>query len=505
MVNIKKIKITQWVITIVLFVSIIIVRIRQESQSCMGVALIPENKLADYTKTLEVELDEIVFNGKKAAVDIERNTVYISQSMNRLWHNSALQGSIEIKDTNYKLYFIDNMAMKDIESSVRNGIPLSLAIVSKDSMCMVDVVITTLPVMSINGEYLETDVEGRDNFAGDMTVWAGCDPLTEEYSIKSSEVRWRKRGNFTARKEKNSLKLSLVDQKGNNNVNLLGLGSDDDWILNSMVMDDTKMKEKLFMDTWNEMAETSDYNYKMSKGEYVEAVVNGRYMGLYLLQRRVDAKYLELSKDDVLLKVTRDGAKNIKEAYEIVNQVEDPNQIYSFMQKIFDKTDCSDINIDNFIDVNIMLTLTNGIDNESMKNMFFLLKKVSKGYEVFLIPWDTDMTMGTIWSEEENDYIYDYQQAMENISQRYETESISNSAFDYNGKMRSRWKDLKQTLFSDNKLMEKVDILEKKLSESCSLQREKECWEENYAGEDNVENLKRFLLEKSKKMDLYYQ
>lgn len=505
MVDIRKVRITQWIITVVLFISIIIVMLIRENQSCMGVALISENKLADYTETSEIELDGLCFNDRKAAVDVERNTIYISQSMERLGHNSDLQGSLTIQNTNCKLYFVNNAAMRDIKHSVRNGIPLSLAIACEDKVRVVDVVITTLPVISINGEYLETDTYKRDIFAGDMTVWAGSDPLTKEYSMKSSEMRWRKRGNFTARKEKISLKLSLSDGNGNNNLDLLGLGSDDDWILNSMVMDDTKIKEKLFMDIWNEMAEVSEHNYKMSEGEYVEAVINGEYMGLYLLQRRVDAKYLELNKEDVLLKVTHDGAKTVEEAYEIVNQVEEPEKIYRFMQKIFDKTDCSDINIDNFIDVNLMLMLTNAVDNESMKNMYFLLNKSSEGYDIFLIPWDTDMSIGTIWSIATDDYVYDYSEAMNHMSQRMEVELIKRMDYDYDKRINSRWKYLKQTILSDEKIVTKVEVLEKELNKSYSLQREKECWNEHYAGEDNIENIKSFLLEKSRKMDLYFK
>ena len=74
------------------------------------------------------------------------------------------------------------------------------------------------------------------------------------------------------------------------------MGADDDWILNSLTMDDTRIREKLFMDLWNLNVEKTDYNFKMSTGEFVEVVMNGKYYGLCLLQRRLDAKYLELEK-----------------------------------------------------------------------------------------------------------------------------------------------------------------------------------------------------------------
>ena len=87
------------------------------------------------------------------------------------------------------------------------------------------------------------------------------------------------------------------------NVDLLGLGSDDDYILNPMSMDDTFVKEKLIQELWSQLMKQADYNYQMTKGEYVELFINGAYQGLYLLQRRIDAKYLNLNRNqDILLK-----------------------------------------------------------------------------------------------------------------------------------------------------------------------------------------------------------
>ena len=49
---------------------------------------------------------------------------------------------------------------------------------------------------------------------------------------------------------------------------MVGLGSDDDWILYPMILDDTKLKEQLFIQLWNRWADQVDWNVPMSKGEY---------------------------------------------------------------------------------------------------------------------------------------------------------------------------------------------------------------------------------------------
>lgn len=56
------------------------------------------------------------------------------------------------------------------------------------------------------------------------------------------------------------------------------------------------------MKLWNRLAEQSPWDYPMSSGAYCEVVLNGHYQGLYLLQRRVDRKYLGLSDGQILLK-----------------------------------------------------------------------------------------------------------------------------------------------------------------------------------------------------------
>jgi len=66
---------------------------------------------------------------------------------------------------------------------------------------------------------------------------------------------------------------------------MVGLGSDDDWILYPMILDDTKLKEQLFIQLWNRRADQVDWNVPMSKGEYKKKRCTpstfGRNLGRY--------------------------------------------------------------------------------------------------------------------------------------------------------------------------------------------------------------------------------
>ena len=166
-----------------------------------------------------------------------------------------------------------------------------------------DVVFTTLPVLAMEDPDSTMLTEKGPIVRGALSLWSPVDTETDTYSVKHSLVRWKIRGQTTAELDKKCYKLTLEKNGGGKrNQNLLGLGKDDDWILNAMAMDDFKVKEQFAMKLWNRLAEQSPWDYPMSSGAYCEVVLNGHYQGLYLLQRRVDRKYLGLSDGQILLK-----------------------------------------------------------------------------------------------------------------------------------------------------------------------------------------------------------
>ena len=279
------------------------------------------------------------------------------------------------------------------------------------------------------------------------------------------------------------------------------MGSDDDWILNSLVFDDTKVREKLFMDTWNEIANVSDYNYKMSTGEYVEVIINDEYMGLYLLQRRLDKKYLELSDEDVLLKVTNYQAENAKEAYELVTEVDDVEKIYLYMQKIFEGSDCSGIDVNNLADVNNMLYLTNAIDNTGLKNMYMVLVNENDKYKLFFVPWDTDLSLGLFWNW---GILYDYEHTMDYFNCRMETSAVETINPQYVKIAEDRWNYLKKEILSVEEIANKIDIYRDILESSGAIKRDKDRWGEQYNGKDNTENMKKYISDRFDMLEQYY-
>ena len=504
MLEIRKPKVLMFLCVLFVLVFVIGAFLLFEKQYCMEVPIVGEEKFLAYTNDLSIDITQLRFNNREIAADIAENTIYISQATDKISHYTAFQGKLDSKNPNYSLFFLKNVAMDDVSSAICGGAPLTLAIVCGDTYRFVDVIITTLPVINMSGEQTHLNEDGRAVFSGSATLWAGRSAPENAYFTTSSDLQWHIRGNSTALEPKNSWKLSFKDENGGNrDLDLLGLGKDDDWILNSLTMDDTRIREKLFMDLWNTITAETDHNYKMSSGGYVEVVLGGKYMGLFLLQRRLDAKYLELSDEDVLLKVTHYQPASVEEAYEFVTPTADPEKIYAMMQGVFDGTDVSRYNLDNIADTNLMLQMTCALDNVSFKNMYIVLNKNHDDYTVFFVPWDTDMSFGVVWKDGIG-FCYDYRLTMDVYPVRIETDSILRACPEYQETVSQNWKYLRKTVLTENKILAHIDELYHRLDASGALTRDISLWSNRYGEADTVDALRKYIRERLAVMDMMY-
>ncbi len=487
--------------SITVFIIIIMFCYSLENKYCIGVPMVTEEVLSQYTETTGLDISEISFDGEKVAVDWENNSIYISQSAEKLNHFSNLQGKMKALNPEYMLYFLDNIPMRKLSDSVREGIPLTLIIRCGDEFQRVNVVITTLPVLylKVAGNYV--DAEGMNVVQGKMTLWNNFEKATQSYHTQTSQAEWHIRGNSGRALPKISWKLNLKDADGQNqNMDLLGLGSDDDWILNPMSRDDTFVKEKLSQELWNRIAADTVYNYPMSEGEYIEVIINGAYQGLYLLQRRLDAKYLKLDQQtDILMKgINTWEASSVEEGYEIISTLYSEEQTYEQLEQAILFRDGNSIFIDNFVDVSLFLQFLSGRDNYGFKNTFYTLHESNDEYELYLVPWDTDLTLGVTWR-------YDYDKSVHKIIERQELPIVREHVPDIDEQIAKRWMQLRQNVYSEENIFSVYNDLTNYLTASGAIQRDFECWGLLHEGEDNWSNLQRFITERLEILDNYYR
>lgn len=84
-------------------------------------------------------------------------------------------------------------------------------------------------------------------------------------------------------KKQYGLSTRLSDDISRNNVSLLGLPDEHDWILNGMVYDTARVRDYLCYNLYRRLG-----NYA-SRTVYCELMINNHYQGLYLLQEKIKA------------------------------------------------------------------------------------------------------------------------------------------------------------------------------------------------------------------------
>jgi hypothetical protein len=119
--------------------------------------------------------------------------------------------------------------------------------------------------------------EGERNYVTDQNnpLFLNYDGRIDiELRGSSSQDRAKRQYGFTT---------LMADGLTNNNVELLGLPEENDWILNGMVFDPALLRDYLCYNLSRAIGEYA------SRTVYCELIVNGDYRGLYLLQEKIKA------------------------------------------------------------------------------------------------------------------------------------------------------------------------------------------------------------------------
>lgn len=452
-----------------------------EMRFCLGVQILSTKELEEIVQYPETDLSvSFFFKGEPAALDVESSTIYISQSIDEETKVYDLIGELSITDRNYAMFFAPDSKFDFLLDAVKQGHKFRLLVTSNGkNYAEYSVVLTTMPVVCLEGKSNGYDEEGRSLWNGRFTMWSPEDPSTDSYCVINSEAEWNVRGHSTSHQPKKSWKITLKNGKGeNSDANLLGLGEDDDWLLNAMSYDDCKLREKLISDLWNDMAEATPYNYRMSTGEYIEIIINGEYSGVYLLQRRLDGKYLGLGENQVAIKGENVYAKDPS----IINAASEVTS------RVADKVDCTTVDLDNWIDVALFIDFTFAPDNSGIpyfyNNMLYVVTDPQNDPSISLVLWDTDMSLGM---HIENALVYRPTWAMsESHIRRMEYSSLSKVYPDLDARMAARWGELRNGVLTEDNILVKVESYVKILDQTGALQRDRDTWGEYSQREDTV-------------------
>lgn len=506
--DLKRTKILLLSLAAVLLLCFSLLQLRAENRplpdhTCLGIPVITEEEISSQKQNQKDHYNQLFFEGQRVAMDRQTGTIYISQPVNSHTIPEDLQGVLSTNNIFCNVAFLDDPMFNDLDTAIAEGHPFRL-VVQQPNSCysLYNVVFTTFPVIRMDGDFYELLEDERKVYLGEMVVW-NSDPTSRNYITKQTQSFWNVRGGLTTDYPKKSWRLSLVDEKRHkNNVSFLGLEADDDWILNPLVLDDTKIRDLYCMNLWNSLAEVAAWNPKMATGSYVELIKDGEYTGLFLLTRRLDAKYLNLQEDkDILLK----GRPSW--------QSEDDGYLYEVSSSFLSQADsCTEvdaalsgkdnrINLKNYIDLNLLMQLSYGLDNCGTKNMYYLLTGQEDGFCLSWTPWDMDLTFA-------NPYLDDpeaaYETALNGEAYRQEKQAVQQLYPDLDQQLALRWQELRLDSFSDEVLTRHFQQISDELAASGAVCRDAAIWEPINGNHDTETRLLQFILDRSLYLDSYF-
>ena len=284
---------------------------------------------------------------------------------------------------------------------------------------------TTLPIVSLDhGEVVS------DSFLpGSMRLIHGDGTMEEFHTLL------RYRGASALNYDKKNYAVKLTDANGEDmDASLLGMRSDNSWILDAMAADMARMRNRVSTDLWLALSTRPYYaNLEPSMvngthGEFVEVTVNGAYWGIYCLTEKVDRKQLKAKKYQgstvrgVLYKaIAHDALREITEVPKNTSatwqgweaQYPDPSKgepftwepLYSLAEllaqpegsKEVEQTLETRVDLPVWIDYCLLMDLMHATDN-GKKNMFVYFRDITASdVRACICPWDMDATWGRTW------------------------------------------------------------------------------------------------------------
>ncbi|MCF8361996.1 MAG: CotH kinase family protein [Prolixibacteraceae bacterium] len=215
----------------------------------------------------------------------------------------------------------------------------------------------------------------------------------------------------------------------NKNISVLDMYIDDDWILDAVYRDSSRVRNRVSFDVWSKIQADAlkkgyDTQYSAIKGEYVELFLNDGYHGLYCFSERVEAKMLNIKIEQTGQQGYLYKSESWSDATRFISLpdlgVDDQGHWSGWEQKypktaggydwgpLYDFTDfavnssdeefCKEIAnrlvLDQAIDFLIFVNIVHGGDNVG-KNIF--LSTTSDKEPFYILPWDLDATWGRNW------------------------------------------------------------------------------------------------------------
>ena len=466
---------------------------------------------------------EFTVNGHKPVYD-KKTGLYLYPLPERT--GSEFTAQLAAAGQSGLLFFVDGKAAtrngRCSFERPEDGRVFRLALASdSDTVAVARLTFTYLPIVEIGGSGI-----GKSHFTAGTFRLHDPDNRSAD-SLTAARLRFR--GDYSTFMNKKSCAVKLTDGSGKAaNRRLLGMRSDNYWILDAMAVDHARMRNRVAMDLWMDFAAapyyaTSRRNLNGVRGRLVEVFWNGSYQGVYNLTERVDRKQMGLARSDgrkakgCLYKSNtwstwtlmgcnrttgrpsgtrppqydnRGGSwagwdakypkaesgrqtewKPLYDAADLVSRAEDR----AFVREAAERFDLPVV-----CDYWLFIELLFAVDN-SGKNMFWAVEDQTRSPRLTPAPWDLDGTFGRSWDGHRsecapgNDYrsYLRRQWKMNSLFDRLE----KLDADGWKAKLSGRYRSLRRTHFDPKLLMKRFEDYFRLLERSGAAARERRRWD----------------------------
>ena len=477
-----------------------------------------------------------------AAVDSSSDTVYLPCGLQKeLTWREVLDG-LEPADRTGIIWFKKDDAMKDLPTAIAKGHPFSALLVTGEENLEFNVILTGLPALCID----KTDpdeIVRKENHTGTISLIPRLGE-DNEAGMQEMHCNFHVRGNVASFYKKKPYKVSLLDANGHKQKKgLLDLRSDDDWILNPMYSDQTRVREATAYALWDQVTALSDSPVPSSRIRYIELFLDDSYEGIYGLMEPVDKKQLSLSQGDILYKIDKwdyeypymDLYEEMEEKKETsiltdrgVNCVEiryplnwdstatwKPMQVFhEFCFVNGDSTTLSAAGLhtdpENTLDLSLFCALTHAMDN-NWKNTFLICRRRSaREYDLSRTLWDLNYVFGDV-------FIFDPQNRYSYFdtftAEVYEPEE--DSTFDFEAflaedpavwsRLCGKWKAWREGGISADMICSTAESNMRILKESGAIDREMDRWPQSGTPEEALEKMENWIGRRFDFLDKYLE
>jgi len=413
------------------------------------------------------------------------------------------------------LYVVSDQVLPTKADALRTGHRFSLLICGERFYTEAKLICTGLPMLKIDlysradgGITASTQIERSPDSRMLFSYYDPCDPTANTVVTANSAGTIHTRGGTSAKYDKHSFKFSLyndvscVDQK---NLALCGLRDDDDWVLNAMYQEETKVRDMLAYDLWEDIGADhyEDGTVTGTRMRYVELILGGKYWGLYGLCEPEDAKQFGLSQGregsvykvgswvvptvkelrDAIInerplvaevevkypEVTDESARDAWKPFLDYVEITYESSDFTFSQQIGKVMD-----EDNLADMWIFLNVIVGRDNR-WKNLY-LAYRADDG-KLVMAPWDCDISFGLNWGESGDLHLYHEPYAFYEIQtmpifDRYLELNVN----DFRTTLANRWNELRETWLTTEEILSRAQNFRSVLEDSGALNRNRKKW-----------------------------